>query len=402
LVGFLDSLGEGVEGLHVLLDLLNWEFDEHTGDLWGLLLTDDHLNVVEDEVTNLLLHVWVSLLDGVDQSRGGLEVLLLWGQLLLLLLLLWWLLHHLLLLHHGWVHHWLLWHAWLLWHSLLAHHWHVVLSAHGSHVLSHWLSVSSHVVSLVVLATHSSVLVSSSHVTLVLSWLLLDQLQQLLDDVRKVWLVGKLVPLESNSELADVLFPISLVSHLLELEVSDLLNLVMVDDEALSVVGLSVKGLLSHGASIWLLVADEGVGVVLVTLLESHSLNFSVGLEEVGEFLLGPASWEVLDVEVASLLGVLVSDGLLELLLLSLWLRKELTDVKLLAVAHVLVVQSGHGLVHGFSSVGLVRRGLVFVAHESELTHVVLVGNQRFNGTIWLKQLLDVLLFHFFGDILEV
>jgi len=267
-------------------------------------------------------------------------------------------------------------------------------------VVSSWTSSSDSSLSLTSL-WHSSVLVVSSHI--VLLWLLLHKRQQLLDNVSKVWLVRELGPGEGGSSLLrNVLLPVSLVSDLRELQVTDFLDLVMVDDETLSVVGLSLELGLGHGAGIWLLVADEGVGVVLVSLLESHSLDFSVGLEEVGELNFGPGSWEVLDVQVASLLGVLVSDGLLELLLLSLWLVQELSAIELLSIAHVLVVQFGDGLVDGIGSVSLVLVVLVFVAHESELSHVVLEGNEGLDGTMWLEHLLDLFLGVFLGDILEV
>ena len=64
----------------------------------------------------------------------------------------------------------------------------------------------------------------------------------MLDDVSKVWLVGKLGPGEGGSTLLrDVLLPVSLVSNLLELKVSNFLDLVVVNDKTLSIDGLSLK-----------------------------------------------------------------------------------------------------------------------------------------------------------------
>jgi len=124
-----------------------------------------------------------------------------------------------------------------------------------------------------------------------------------LDNVSKVWLVRELGPGEGGSSLLrNVLLPVSLVSNLLELKVSNFLDLVMVDNKTLSIDSLTLEVLLGLGASIWLLEADEGVGVLTCTLLKLYSLDLSVLLEEVLEVLLGPGGWEVLDVKVASLL----------------------------------------------------------------------------------------------------
>jgi hypothetical protein len=113
------------------------------------------------------------------------------------------------------------------------------------------------------------------------------------------------------------------------LEVSDFLDLVVVNDQTLSVKGLSLEVLLGLRASIWLLEADESISVLASTLLELYSLDLSELLECGFEFLLRPGGWEVLDVEVASFLGVLISDHFLEFFLSSLFLTKEFSDVQL-------------------------------------------------------------------------
>lgn len=325
----MNSHLETFEGLKVLLDLWDWEFDEHTGDLWSLVLTGDHLDVVEDEVTNLLLHEWVFILDGWQELLGLLLVLLLGGQLLF-----WLSWHHWLSLHHTW----LLWHTLGLWHSWLLHHSLVHGLRHVSSLVVTWLlEVSSLALVATVLHVSSSVsILLLSHVTL---WLLLDELEQLLDDVSQVWLTGQVVPLETATGNGDVLLPISLVSDLFELKISDFLDLVVVDDQSFAFIGLSMEGLLGVGAGIWLLEADESKSVVSESLIESDLFNLSVWLEEVGKLNFGPGGWEVLDIQVASLLGVLVSDGFHKLLLLSLLLVQEVSDVHLLAVAHIFILE---------------------------------------------------------------
>ena len=46
-----------------MLDLLNWELDQHTGDLRDSLVADEVLDEWEDGFTNSLLKVWVFLGD---------------------------------------------------------------------------------------------------------------------------------------------------------------------------------------------------------------------------------------------------------------------------------------------------------------------------------------------------
>jgi hypothetical protein len=76
----------------------------------------------------------------------------------------------------------------------------------------------------------------------------------------------------------------------------------MVNDELLSIVGLSRQLLLGLRAGIWLLEADKSKGVALESGLKLDVLDLSVGAEEVLKILLLPGVGEVLDIEVASLL----------------------------------------------------------------------------------------------------
>ena len=231
--------------------------------------------------------------------------------------------------------------------------------------------------------------------------LLLDEREQLLDDVSLIWLTCEVVPLEASVDRF-VLFPVSLVSDLLELEVSDLLDLVMIDDQTLTVVSLATKSLLGNGASVWLLEADESKGVVLETLLESYLFDLSIGLEEVGKVDLSPGSWEVLDIKVASLLGVLVSDGFNELLFFSVLLVQEVSEVHFKAIAHVFVGKGGDCFLNSHGTVHLILSILVFITHETILADVVLEENEIFDVTKWGEESSNLVSRHIGGNILEV
>lgn len=154
-VGLLDLECEGLPGSEELSDLLDWQLNKHTSDLWSLLSSNDQLHVVENEVTDLLLQVRVSLGGGRDELLSLECILLLWG-------------------HVGSIHHLGLWHwgTWSLGHWGLRHTWwwhHVVLH------LSLWLrwSLLLHLLTSHLTCTH----VHSAHVlslmevsSLVVSW----------------------------------------------------------------------------------------------------------------------------------------------------------------------------------------------------------------------------------------
>jgi len=241
--------------------------------------------------------------------------------------------------HHLWLHwHWLLNHAlvglwhWLLlllllllWttldhvlHMLAAHHatWLLHLLLTWVHLLLTWTSwILTDVLSwwsVVVLSWSSwSVVLGLVHL-LLSSLVVLDDTKQLLEHLGQVRLRGQVVPLESTSLLSLILLPVSLVTSLFHMKLSDLLDLIVVDHEHLAIDGMVLQILLSFGSISWLLEANKSVGISgrSATVTKLDVLDLSEGLEKISEVVLGPAVGEVLHEQVASLLGCLVSDGL--------------------------------------------------------------------------------------------
>ena len=74
-IGFSDLHHEVVVREHVLLDLLNWELDQHTGDLWHSLVSDEVLDEWEDGFSDSLLEVRVLFGDLGADLHGNLLVL---------------------------------------------------------------------------------------------------------------------------------------------------------------------------------------------------------------------------------------------------------------------------------------------------------------------------------------
>ena len=301
---------------------------------------------------------------------------------------------------------WNTWHlSWGNWHvGHLVHLWHLVASHLSSSVLVLLVWSSS---TLVVSSSHVSLTLIHSHVH---GLILLDESKKLLNDLSKMWLGGKVVPLESSGLLGLILLEIGLVLDLLNLLVSDLLDLIMVDDENLTVISLVMEGRFGGGSSVWLLEADECIRVSGLAFLKSDLLDLSVLLEEIGKVILSPGSWEVLNVEIASLLGGLVSNGVSGLLHLSLGLLQGMSDVKLDLVAlGVLtdnsVVELGNGVLAALWSVLLVDTLLVIEADESilrVLDLLIFVDDERFDGSEWGKHFSNLVLRVIGWDVLEV
>lgn len=220
-------------------------------------------------------------------------------------------------------------------------------------------------------------LVSSSVIHLLVHGLvLLNEGQKLLDDLSQVWLTGQVVPLESTSLLGLVVLEISLILSFLELDLSELLDLVVVDDENLISIGLVGESALSSGSCIWLLVADESIGVASLSSVKSDFLDLTTLFEEISEIILSPVGWEVLHVQVASLLGVLVLDCLLDLLDGSISLLDGVSDIELHVLVHLFVLQALNGLVCTSWTIFLVDLIWVIVTDETELTDIILVEDE--------------------------
>jgi len=330
------------------LGLLEGQVNEHTGNLGGELLGAQLSDEVENGVSDLSLEMRVLSLDGRNDLQGvgvvslGLRVLVRGTHLLLVL-------HRHVHLRHG--------HGVRL--SLLTtSHVHVhttagrVVAVTVHHVVA---TVGAHVAVLSLLSIVRSL---AAVVAVVVSSLVVSLLSTvvstaLLERVESLSLHGE--GLEELSDLVvelisgrDVLPVVVLVVQLLELlesefilglfvlDVSEFLELVMADLELTAVEHAVVHVLESLLSLVGSLEADESVGLLgLVDGEHLDALNFSVVLEHLAEVLIGALGVKVLDVEVASLLGVLVLDGLSEELFLSLGGSKSGLDVKDFTVTHV-------------------------------------------------------------------
>jgi hypothetical protein len=197
---------------------------------------------------------------------------------------------------------------------LLLLHWHtwghVVVVSWWVLLLSTTLSLASLVVVLVWSSVTTLVILSSAHTTTVSLILvevgahglvLLHDVQQLLEDLSHVWVRSQISEVEGTRLLSLIFLEIGLINGVLDLNFSLFLDLVMVDHKSLTIIGGVVQGLLGNSSRVWLLEADESERAISA-LLQFDVLDGTKLFEEVYEVIRSPGIWEVLDIQVASLL----------------------------------------------------------------------------------------------------
>jgi len=143
----------------------------------------------------------------------------------------------------------------------------------------------------------SVVVVVRSHL-LIKSWL--NKVKKLRQDSEEFWLLHE--HLLDISVRFLIVLEVSLVVHLFLLNLSHLFDLVVVDVDLFSVEGLQVQFSLCFGGLLWGLEAYESIDSLALLLEEFDTFDRSVLTEEFMELLFGCVGWEVLHVQVASLL----------------------------------------------------------------------------------------------------
>ena len=318
LAGLLDTGLKQREVLHDELDVLDGQIDEHTGDLGGLLGSDELVDVLVEDGADLGAVVGVLRHERRKHLMAGEQVLLLDAHRRLLgrgrhgLLL-----GRRLRLHLVGDHHVLL--------RVLMHH---VATAAVVHLVARRTVLRAR-------ASREALLVRAAHLTHVWTLLLLHEeghrLKEHLEVVLHLLLVGEIGPLSVLRVLLAEDLEIVLIARCLVLKLTDFLDLVVVNGQGLVVDG---EALLGRRCLIWLLEADKGVELLGLCTRRVHleGLNLTVAGEEVAELILTHGGREALDVEVAPLLRALVLDGLAKTLLLAISALKCFFHVKLLVV----------------------------------------------------------------------
>jgi hypothetical protein len=313
----------------------------------------------------------------------------------------------------------------------------------SSHVLALVLLVVvvtlvSTVMSSSVLVVSSSVVVSTSstmttsHLSFLMmemsvhSFIGLHDFKKLLKDLGHMWMSDEIIQMESSCLGCHVLLEAWLIHGFFLLKVSEFLDFVMVDHHSLSFKVLVMEGLLGSSGGIWCLEANESKNVWGTSLLnlDSSLFGFTELFEDFLQLFLSPFIWEVLDIEVASLLWCLISKSISDLFSFSVTFLHGSSDVELQVIIHLSSVKSFDSFlstlwsvffVHWLSfefwlsiacwSGGTGNFGWVIVTDETELVVLdvwVVVKDKRFNFSIWWEQSSDLSISHWLRDVLNI
>jgi hypothetical protein len=140
--------------------------------------------------------------------------------------------------------------------------------------------------------------------------------REILEDLSKKSIDLGLV--EEINSVSKILFlevlEVSLVMEFLILSFSDFLNFVVVNVKLFSIEDLLMEFSLGLLGLLRILETNEGIDSLSFLREHLNVFNFSILSEEFFKLLLGGVGWEVFNIEIASLLGVLVSKHFLGLL----------------------------------------------------------------------------------------
>ena len=198
------------------------------------------------------------------------------------------------------------------------------------------------------------------------------ELEELHDLGHGVHELGLLEQVRDVRVLLHVVLEVSLIVLLFLVLLAVLLDLVVVDVQLLVVELLGAQCVLGVGCRLGALVANESVDGLLVVWEHFDGFDISSLLEELGELFKGGVGGEVLDVEIASLLRVLVADHVLLFLDFSVCFGEGLLHVEDVLVIDSLFVQLLYGI-DGALEAGFVAVGLV--ADEGEGASLVLLSH---------------------------
>ena len=171
------------------------------------------------------------------------------------------------------------------------------------------------------------------------------------------------------------LLEIVLVTSSLVLDLTNLLDLILVDSQSLVV---NSEVLLGRRSFIWFLEAYESVKLLTLSRrMHLKAFDFTIGGKKSTKIIFCPGLREAFDIKIASLLGALVLDGLSETLSFTISSLESFLHVKLLvvwkslSVDDRLTVELGNSFLSTLWSVLTVLLVLRVEADESVFTFII-------------------------------
>ena len=197
--------------------------------------------------------------------------------------------------------------------------------------------------------------------------LLMHVLKKLSHDRHEIWLRVKVCPVDSPSKLLSfVLLEVSNINFLLNVDLSDFFDLVVVDEELLSLKNLLMKIEFGTHSRIGIFETNKSKVDAVCTFICSDAFDFTELFKNLADFELAPSWRNVFDVEVAAFLCFFEAHSLCAFLLFSVSFLESVSDVQLV-VSHLVLVELTDDSLGTLRTVLLVQAFGVVVADKAEL-----------------------------------
>ena len=184
-------------------------------------------------------------------------------------------------------------------------------------------------------------------------------------------LVSNIIPLEATSLLRLIFVPISFISRSFHLDLSDLLDFIVVDQKHLTFNVMIMEILFGLSSIIWFLEANESECITIWTSFNTDFFNFTISFEEISYFLLFPRIWEVFDIKITSSFAGFKAKSITKFFLLTKFFLQSRFDNKFQTISHITTIQFLDSIFSTFWSIFFVDTFWIIIADKTELTKFV-------------------------------
>ena len=188
-------------------------------------------------------------------------------------------------------------------------------------------------------------------------------------------LVCNIIPLEATSLLRLIFVPISFISCSFHLDLSDLLDFIVVDQKHLTFNVMIVEIWFGLSSIIWFLEANqsENESITIWTSSNTNTFYFTISFEEITYFLLFPRIWEVFDIKITSSFAGFIANSFTKFFLLTIIFLQSMFDNKFQTISHITIIKFLDSFFSTFWSIFFVDAFFIIIADKTELTKFVLL-----------------------------
>ena len=186
-------------------------------------------------------------------------------------------------------------------------------------------------------------------------------------------LVCNIIPLEATSLLRLIFVPISFISRSFHLDLSDLLDFIVVDQKHLTFNVMIMEILFGLSSIIWFLEANKSESITVWTSFNANFFYFTISFEEISYFLLFPRIWEVFDIKITSSFAGFIANSFTKFFLLTIIFLQSMFDNKFQTISHITIIKFLDSFFSTFWSIFFVDAFFIIIADKTELTKFVLL-----------------------------